>query len=696
MIVTFLATPVLAQGDNSKHASRDVEEVIVTAQRRLEKLEDVPISISVLTGKELDMSTESSVNDVLFAVPGLNITTDTIGGVARITIRGVNALLGSNTVGYYIDGVPFGFVDRPFSPDPGLFDLDRVEVLRGPQGTLYGAGSFNGVVRVLTNDANLEDYEFKARTMVSSVDGGGQNFGANGVVNMPLVPGKLAARLMLSYDHLGGYVDNLVADEINDGKITNIRLKINGQPTEDLSVKLGYWRSRSDLGSLPMSLPATDFYPGDLNPGKIDRFDVSSGTVSYDFGSFSASNTASYLDYFNQSIVDWSAWSNTGILPGLDGLFYFEQASEVFTNELSLNSNSDGPWTWSAGAMYRDVEDLITNHWNSPGGVQTFSPAQNESTSYAVFGELTRSFADGALDLTGGLRYFHDKVHQLEPGGTYDVTATFDHVSPRVVLTWHPDDDMTVYASYAQGFRSGLNQPANTEALTPGLAPVREDTLDSFEIGSKGGLFNGLLGYEVAAYYMHWQDVQQALCQQIIVSGIPTCANAYINTGTADGPGVDVALTLRPSDELIIGFTGSWNDLHFTETIFFGQNHLYNDGDRLAFSPEYTLGGSLNYRAPLRSTGLEWGFSGSVNYKSAVDSVGVGTFLAIPGRTTGDPITDARLGLELSNPDVWTFEIFCDNVVNERGVALPPTSPDDFYVTRWSPRTIGAQFSVHF
>lgn len=665
----------------------ELEEIVVTAQRREEKLQDVPIAISVFSGKQLDMSSEVSVNNMLFAVPGLNLTTETIGGVARISIRGVNSLLGSNTVGYYVDGVPFGFVDRNFSPDPGAFDLDRVEVLRGPQGTLYGANSLNGVVRVLTKDADLDSYELKGRTLASSIEGGGYNYGADAVGNAPIIPGKLAVRLLLNYDHKGGYVDNLVADEINDGEINNIRLKINGQPTEDLSVKLGYWRSRSDLGSLPMSLPGTDFYPGDLNPGKIDKFDVYSGTVNYDFGSFTASNTASYFDYFNQSIVDWSAWSNTGIAAFLDGLFYYEQASKVFTNELSLNSDSDGPWTWSAGAMYRDAEDLITNHWQD----FTFAPAQNESTSSAIFGELTRSFADGALELTGGLRYFHDKVHQLDPGpGTYDVTSSFDHISPRVVLTWHPNDDMTVYASYAQGFRSGLNQPANTEALTPGLPPALEDTLDNYEIGSKGGLFDGFLSYEVAAYYMHWSDVKQSLCTQVVVNTVPTCANFYVNTGTANGPGVDVALTLRPSEQLSIGLTGSWNDLHFTDEVFFGPDLLYNDGDRLALSAETTLGGFINYRASLAGTGLEWGFSGSVNYKTAIEDA------QISGRVRGDAITDTRLGLEIVRPEAWTLEIFSDNVLNERGVAIPSATPDNFYVTRWSPRTIGAQFSFQF
>jgi outer membrane receptor protein involved in Fe transport len=667
-----------------------LEEIVVTAQRYEQKLEDVPISISAFTGKELDMSSETSVNDALYSVPGLNITTYTAGGTNTISIRGVHSFIGSNTVGYYVDAVPFGFVAKDFAPDPGTFDLDRVEVLRGPQGTLYGANSLNGVVRVLTKDADLDDYEFKGRTLVSNIQGGGENFGADAVVNVPIVSGKLAARLMVSYDHKGGYIDNLVADEINDGKLANVRLKINGQPTENLSVKLGYWRSRSDLGSLPMSLPATDLYPGNLNPHKSDRFDVYSGTIAYDFGSFTASNTASYMNYLNEFAIDWSAFSITGEIPFLDGLFDYSQPSKVFTNELALNSQSDGPWAWSAGAIYRDAKDVVAyRSIFGPGPV-----SQDESNSYAIFGELTRYFADGALELTGGLRYFDDKVHQSEPGGIYSLTSTFEHISPRTVLTWHPNNDMTVYASYAQGFRSGLNQPAATEAVLPGLPPAKEDTLDNFEIGSKGKLFDGFLNYEVAAYYIHWSDVKQPLCTPVDdpITGT-SCQFLYTNTGTANGPGFDVALTFHPARQLSVAFTGSWNDLQFTDDVFFGANLLYNKGDRLALSSKYTLGGSISYRAPLGSTGLEGGFAGYVNYKPPVESV------EVAGRLRGDVITDTRLGLQIANPDVWTFEIYSDNVLNERGIAVPgPAGLETlgFYSTRFSPRTIGAQFSFHF
>lgn len=682
-----------------------LEEIVVTAQRYEQKLQDVPIAISVFTGKELDTSSEPSVNDTLFAVPGLNITNFFAGGTSTISIRGVNSQtgIGSNTVSYYVDGVPFGFVVNDFSPDPGTFDLERVEVLRGPQGTLYGANALNGVVRVLTKDADLDDYEFKGRTLVSSIEGGGENFGADGVANVPIVSGKLAARLMVSYHRQGGYIDNLVADNINDGKITNVRLKVNAQPTEDLSIQLGYWGSRSDLGSLPISFPDSDFYPGDEacllcvpategnSPEKIDQFDVYSATMTYDFGWFTASNTLSYLDYANQFTIDWSGFrtTNHAFFPfGIDGPFHRSQTSEVLTNELSLNSNSDGPWVWSAGAIYRDAQDLTADRSAVFGsGV----PSQDESTSYAVFGELTRSFADGALELTGGLRYFHDQVHQSQPGGTYSLTSTFNHVSPRVVLTWHPSDNMTIYGSYAQGFRSGINQPASTEAVIPGLPPASEDTLDNYEIGSKGELFDGFLNYEVAAYYIHWTDVKTQLCTQLPTS----CQFLYTNAGTANGPGVDVGLTFHPIEQLSVGLTGSWNDLHVIEDVFFGSSILYNDGDRLAGSPEYTLGASLSYRAPLADTRLEWGFSGSVNHKAAIDNI---TFAGV--RTTGDSITDSRLGLELANPELWTFEVFVDNVLNERGVALrsDPTNAFEtqFYSSRFRPRTIGAQLSVHF
>ena len=142
-------------------------------------------------------------------------------------------------------------------PDANSYDLDRIEVLRGPQGTLYGASALNGVVRVLTNDANLNDFDFKARAGVSSTDSGGGNWREDAAVNLPIIDGKLAARLVVGEEHDSGWINSPIKNNINDGDIKNVRFKINAQPIDDLSVKLGATHEQSNYGAPPLGTNVT-------------------------------------------------------------------------------------------------------------------------------------------------------------------------------------------------------------------------------------------------------------------------------------------------------------------------------------------------------------------------------------------------------------------------------------------------------
>ena len=188
----------------SQRTADQLEQIIVTAQKRQERLQDVPISIAVLGGKDLDTSTYQGVTEALTAVPGVAAVTDGQGGGTFISVRGVSAasylFSGSSPVAYYLDSIPFGLVDSAIAPDTNAYDLERVEVLRGPQGTLYGANALNGVVRVLTHDADLDQFELKGRTSGSSTEDGGGNYRGDVAINMPIVEGKVAARAVVEHD----------------------------------------------------------------------------------------------------------------------------------------------------------------------------------------------------------------------------------------------------------------------------------------------------------------------------------------------------------------------------------------------------------------------------------------------------------------------------------------------------------------
>src|ERR1700761_1185446 len=192
------ALTLAATGADAAAEAPAIDEIVVTAQKREQRIQDVPISLSVMGGAELDKSSIQSVSDALGLVPGVAVNVTGQGGETRLTVRGVTAsgplFAGPSPIGYYLDSVPFGLVRSAVEPDANTYDLNRIEVLRGPQGTLYGASALNGVVRVLTNDANLDRFELNARVIDSYTQNGGNNPRGDLAVNVPLIEGKLAVR----------------------------------------------------------------------------------------------------------------------------------------------------------------------------------------------------------------------------------------------------------------------------------------------------------------------------------------------------------------------------------------------------------------------------------------------------------------------------------------------------------------------
>lgn len=246
------------QNSSDERRRPRIEEVVVTAQKRTERLQDVPISISVLGGSDLDRSTAEGITESLNSVPGVLAQASYIGGGTQIAVRGVAAsstlLHGSSPIAYYLDSVPFGLIKTSVAPDSNAYDLERVEVLRGPQGTLYGASALNGVVRVLSKDADLEEFQFKARTSASGTERGGDvNYRADLAANVPIVEGKLAARAVVGYDNQSGWIDRPNEKDANDAELRNMRLKLNAQPIDELSVGLSVWLSRAKYGAPSMA-----------------------------------------------------------------------------------------------------------------------------------------------------------------------------------------------------------------------------------------------------------------------------------------------------------------------------------------------------------------------------------------------------------------------------------------------------------
>jgi iron complex outermembrane receptor protein len=675
----------------------DLEEIVVTAQKREERLQDVPISLSVLEGSALDHGSFAGVAEAVNQVGGVNLFKDNQGGGVKVSVRGVASggplFFGASTVGYYLDEAAFGFVKTAIVPDANAYDIERVEVLRGPQGTLYGASALNGVVRVLTKDADLDAFDFKARTSFSSTEGGGENYRGDLAVNVPLVPGKLAARAVVGYSDYSGWIDNTFAEETNDAELATFRLKINAQPTDALNVTLSAWSSRSDYGA-PSAATEDGLSTVIFEEPLAADYDLYGLTINYDFPAFAVTSATSYLDYSSEGELDF-----LNVQPLFTGLY-----ARTFAQEIRLHSTGKGPWRWSFGGIYRDSEDDLVQT------LSAFLPAPIDfsdlSESFAVFGELSRRFLNDELELTLGLRHFSDDVtnrenirHTGNPAEPlYSAKSEFDATTPRAILTWYPSGELTLYGSYSEGFRSGFNQNANVITAAPQFPPVKEDRLKNYEIGAKGTLVDGRLFFDTALYYIDWQDVQQTVGVQVAPGTVVT---ALVNGESASGLGVDVGLTLKPTDSLQLRLALGWNDLTLDHAVtsdeLLAGDVLFEEGERLNESAETTAGLAADYLFPLGSSGFEGQISCSAHYHTELVSRS-----AVPGAVVfgrGDDVLNTRLDFTVRSAQHWTATIFADNLTNEDNIVR--AGPFGFLLfglstERPRPRPIGVQFEYDF
>jgi iron complex outermembrane receptor protein len=673
--------------------SSSIEEVIVSAQRRDEALKDVPISISVLSGDDLDQSSAPGVGEMLNRVPGVTFD-NSFGGItggSQLQVRGVSAptpyQTGPTPVAYYVDATPFGLVRSAITPDANIYDLERVEVLRGPQGTLYGASALNGVVRILTKSADLQNFELKSRALLSHTQYGSENGQADVAINVPLIENKLAARAVLGYQDLSGWIDKSGRDDVNDVRRVSGRVKVKAQPIERLYVDISVWKSRSDSGGFPTS---TDTNGRNSSVADVESvaadLDSYGLSIGYDYSAFTISSSTSYLQYLNDSTYDQNP----------DGTNHFVETwlpSKVFTQEFGVTSVSQGPWRWTVGAMYRDGRDkqfqIIYNLAN-PNSV-TYT-----SKSWTVFGELTRAFLSDKIELTAGMRYFEDEVgqqHHSSFGNSPPILAAdakdrFTASTPRFIINWHPAENTTLYASYSEGFRSGLQQAAAIRVAVPSFPSAKPDTLKNYEIGAKGELRNGALGYDIAAYYMDWQDVQIPL--SVIVNNV--AFNALTNGASASGAGAELMVNARPIEGLNLSATGSWNDLATDKQVFSGRALLLDRGDRLGGSIKTTIGAAASYDFALSNNGWRGRFSLEANRRSASATTGIVGGVRI---RAGYPLLTSRTSFNVDSPYGWSGTLFVDNLTNEQDFTyVVPTNVvgapvPTYYFIR--PRTYGFQ-----
>lgn len=665
-----------------------VEELVVTAQKRAQKLSDVPMSIAALTGDDLKKRGIENFADLALTVPSLSVQ-DSGTLQRRITLRGVGNVFGSSSlVGVYVDEIPV--TGAPSSHlDIRTYDLERVEVLRGPQGTLYGEGSSGGTIRFITQSPELSAFNGNAGFATSTTRGGDPNHEFNGVVNIPLIEDELAVRISGLIARTGGWINQPARglENINDQDVANIRTKLLWRPTHSLEIGATAIIHRNDVGSPPVgedengnfemvfSLPATK--------SAEDDYDLYNLTVNYDLNTVQLLSTSSYIrsnkiTYNNGNSVPIAAPPT----PEFGQFGDWTVNGTIFSQELRLSAGDHGPLFWTFGAFYRDSDEgsAIPEYFfgsvdQPPLGPVFFSTDRN-SKSWSVFGQVSYTFME-RLEIGAGLRYFEDKIRFVQKFfGENTEQEKFDSTNPRVFARYDVNDDISIYANIAKGFRSG--------GFNVGNPPFEPEDVWSYELGSKMSLLGGQLDTEIAIFYSDYEQIQ--------VIGIVPVGDALVNLtsnlGEAKIKGVEGLITWHLTDQLSLGLSGNAVDTQLTKIDSLSASHA--EGDQLDLVPDYSAGVWLDYAFDWNSNTpgfarLDYNRQGHMNYRNRSIRP---DYLS---QSDSIDVLNARVGFLR---DSWSVEFFGHNLLNERGFTGPLQI--EHSDARARPRTVGIRVGTAF
>ena len=453
----------LAQDQQDQQLEGDLEEVVVTAMRRGEQIVlEIPASVTAFTGDYLEERGFFDLRDFLQMAPGVSLANN--GGFQAIQIRGISSGLGSPTVGYYVDESPFSFVSSNVSPDSRTFDLERVEVLRGPQGTLYGQGSIAGVIKLITRNPDLNEADFNADVSLSNTKDGGWNQQYAAAFGIPIIQDTLAIRFTGLYEDWDGWIDGLPGNgfdlfgvpitfdsgpDKNSEEHKSGRVKVLWTPTDNTTVTALYWISDTDNGAPNWSnedRTATFAIPQPIET----KYQYAYLTVEHEAESFTFLSNTSYTKADYISHFDFLGTDLFSLI-----------ANDGWSQEFRFNSTGDGPWYWTVGALYQELEQRIFQDVDQriadAFGLDDVDQI-DDTTNWAIFGDVTYEFNEQWNVSVGG-RYFKDTRNTFDTIGVYIgdevVEQKFDDFSPRFNIAWHPTDRSRCFSRQRRGFEAG-------------------------------------------------------------------------------------------------------------------------------------------------------------------------------------------------------------------------------------------------
>ena len=535
-----------------------LEEVVVTAQKRAESLQEVPIAVAVLSDEDLINQGVSGTQGLQAAIPGL--VYNNTGATAQPFLRGVGTRLAQNGLDLSVaTNVDDRYIARPTASLFELADIERIEVLKGPQGTLYGRNATGGAIRVITKDV---DDEFSGTFKASA--GNYESYTVSGTVNLPLADnfGMRITGLGKWRDGYAKNVDPRGRSEFDDLDYQAFRTKFRWDMSESATARLtlDYWQ-RDDLGGVenvdlsPGNLGTTKFLaaanntPITTEKGKLasamtdsNEGEEFSSQLRLDFSLGDSGIDLVSITTYNDFELDWIGDADGGSGKHLDA-FVFEK-SDGFSQEIQLLSNNDSALSWILGGYYfsdeHDYELTVDFSDVVPGFLFSQSAQSIDAESWAIFGQLSWTFFEKAT-LTLGGRYTEDDkdvvgvASQLEPvtlgaGVPIDLSDSWSEFTPKASLEYLINEDVMVYFTYARGFKSGgFNYPAVT-SKPPAESALDPEILDMYEIGLKGDFLGSALRLSAAGYYYDYTDLQVTRAAAGVGAAVTTenAANAEI------------------------------------------------------------------------------------------------------------------------------------------------------------------------
>ena len=727
------------------------DELSVTVQKRAETLLEIPASVTVLSSDTLEQRQVTDLTDMVSLVPGLSVTTDTP-GQTRVTLRGINTGGVSSTVGIYIDDVPFGSSTglangAVLAGDFDTFDMAQVEVLRGPQGTLYGASSLGGVLKYVPNRPTTQGLDARFLGRLETVDNGGLGYSLNALVNVPLSD-QWAIRASGFYRSDDGFIDSIgnnpvpslttpgvnvvdgtmVADNINTIDSYGGRFAALYEPSKKFSLLLTAQTQQLNSGAPgiidadPITLkPLNELVQSRYFPDTVDtKYEVFSGKIDWDLGAATLVSVTSY------GTIEQDIHSDATIAAGLTGgtplaslvTYLFGDdvtnplsavlpqttGTDKFTQELRLVSPTSETFDWLIGGYYTDESSLISQKILAieadTGVIAAGVPAlavlslDSKYKEYALFGNATWHVSS-VLDLSFGLRQsWNDQAaSQVADGPLAGGHTEFnDLTSSESPFTWslsprfELSQTSSIYVRVATGFRPGGPNVLPPDAPEGTPATFGSDTLTSYEAGWKTNSTDGKFSLDLSAFYLDWQDIQL----YAIVNGFGVNGNG----GTAVSKGSEFTASVIPTGGLTVSLNGAYTDAYLTadtDPVVGGTN-----GDALPYISDWTFGLSADYEWPVGTNSLA-DVGGSVSYIGSrpfefTARTAEGSLQMLDSYVTVDLRAGAYIGR-------WSFELYGKNLTNEMGVTSVDTGgnllPNGAYgLALIRPRTVGLSVGV--